>query len=257
MKQIKLKGIKNNKHLWPIKKVFMLFLYFVPSISIQAQLVPDVATIEAYIRDHKRQRAILYARSVLEESNKLLHKASAATNRNYKEINVELDKYERAFDVLDLVLSSVQTGFGVYKTCETVNDKLKKYKDLIKEYKEKVLLRGKIESADTLLLTVNARAISSISTEVDDTWQNFLVIAGYTSGKVNCTTATLIFIVESIDNSLRKIRNIVNNAYFRTWEFIQVRTSYWKSALFRSKTIKQIADDAIGKWMENANMIGY
>ena len=257
MKLKESKGIKNKKHLLPFKVILMLLLYFVSSNTIKAQLVPDVATIEAYIRDHKKQRAILYARSVLEESNKILHKTSAATNRNYKDINVELDKYERAFDVLDLVLSSVQTGFGVYKTCDVVKDKLGKYEKLIKEYKDKVLLRGKIESADTLLLTVNARAIKNIQTEVKNIWQDFVIIGGYASGQVNCTTATLIFIVESIGNSLQKIQDIVNNAYFQTWQFIQVRTSYWKSALYRSKTIKQIATDAIEKWMENGNIIGY
>ena len=182
MKLKESKGIKNKKHLLPFKVILMLLLYFVSSNTIKAQLVPDVATIEAYIRDHKKQRAILYARSVLEESNKLLHKTSAATNRNYKDINVELDKYERAFDVLDLVLSSVQTGFGVYKTCDVVKDKLGKYEKLIKEYKDKVLLRGKIESADTLLLTVNARAIKNIQTEVKNIWQDFVIIGGYASG---------------------------------------------------------------------------
>ena len=122
----------------------------------------------------------------MEESNKLLHKTSAATNRNYKDINVELDKYERAFDVLDLVLSSVQTGFGVYKTCDVVKDKLGKYEKLIKEYKDKVLLRGKIESADTLLLTVNARAIKNIQTEVKNIWQDFVIIGGYASELHDC-----------------------------------------------------------------------
>ena len=130
-----------------------------------------------------------------------------------------------------------------------------KYEKLIKEYKDKVLLRGKIESADTLLLTVNARAIKNIQTEVKNIWQDFVIIGGYASGQVNCTTATLTFIVESIANSLQKIQDIVNNAYFRTWQFIQVRTCYWKSALYRSKTIKQIATDAIekmdGEWEYN------
>ena len=53
MKLKESKGIKNKKHLLPFKVILMLLLYFVSSNTIKAQLVPDVATIEAYIRDTK------------------------------------------------------------------------------------------------------------------------------------------------------------------------------------------------------------
>lgn len=58
-----------------------------------AQIVPnDIPTIEAYIHDHKKQRSLLLARATLEESNALLHKVSKVTHREYRDINLELDK---------------------------------------------------------------------------------------------------------------------------------------------------------------------
>ena len=66
-----------------------------PSVG-KAQLGFDVASLEAYINDHKQQRSLLLVRSTLESSNKLLHDYSSEANVDYKNINKELDKYTRA-----------------------------------------------------------------------------------------------------------------------------------------------------------------
>ena len=109
-----------------------------------AQVVPrDIPTIEAYINDHKTQRSILLARATLEESNALLHKASKVTNREYRDINIELDKYTRAFDIIDLVYSTVSTGFNVYRTYDNVSEKIGKYRGMLEEYNDKILRRGR------------------------------------------------------------------------------------------------------------------
>lgn len=120
-------------------------------LRLTAQVPRDIPTVEAYINDHKKQRSLLLARSVLEESNQLLHKTSEATHRQYRDINIELDKYTRAFDIIDLVYSTVSTGFNVYRTYDDVSDKLGKYKALLSEYNDKIIKRRRIESADTLL----------------------------------------------------------------------------------------------------------
>ena len=73
-----------------------------PSVG-KAQLGFDVASLEAYINDHKQQRSLLLVRSTLESSNKILHDYSSEANIDYKNINKELDKYTRAFDVIDVL----------------------------------------------------------------------------------------------------------------------------------------------------------
>ena len=221
------------------------------SIQLRAQLVPrDIPTIEAYINDHKKQRSLLLARSTLEESNKLLHKASKVTHREYRDVNVELDKYTRAFDVIDLVYSTVSTGFNVYHTYDTVSDKIGKYKSLLSDFNDKIVRRKRIETADTLLLAVNMRAIRNLAAECQNLYTSVTVLAAYASGKVCCTTASMMLMIENINKSLDRIKSIVNTAYFQTWKFIKARTSYWKSELYRSKTIKEVANDALGRWLE-------
>lgn len=222
---------------------------------VQAQLIPrDIPTIEAYINDHKKQRSLLLARSTLEESNKLLHKTSKVTHREYRDINIELDRYTRAFDIIDLVYS---TGFNVYRTYDTVSDKIGKYKSLLSDFNDKIVKRGRFETADTLLLSVNMKAVSNIAKECENLYTSVTVLAAYATGKVCCTTASMMIMIENINRSLDRIKAIVNSAYFQTWKFIKARTSYWKGELYRSKTLREVANDAFGRWMESAGILDY
>lgn len=231
-------------------RIILMIVCFSGHLNVNAQVVapPDVATVEAYINDHKQQRSLLLARATLEESNALLHKASKVTNRDYKDINDQLDRYIRAFDIIDLVYSTVSTGFNVYNTYNDVTDKISKYKKMLNDYHEVILKRLRVEPADTLLLFVNGRAIASIAAECQNLYTTLTVIAGYATSQTCCTTSTLMAMVESIDASLTRIRNIINSAYNQTWKFIQVRTRLWKSELYRNHTVSQIGNDALGRW---------
>lgn len=240
--------------------VLVMLLVSIASVlplQVKAQLVPrDIPTIEAYINDHKKQRSLLLARATLEESNKLLHRASQVTHKEYKDINLELDKYTKAFDVIDLIYSTVSTGFNVYRTYDNVSEKIGKYKTILSTYNDKIVRRGKFETADTLLLAVNLRAVKNLTKECQNLYSSIAVLTAYASGKVHCTTASMMLMVENVNKSLDRIKDIVNNAYYQTWKFIQARTSYWKSELYRSKTIREVANDAIGRWLE-AGHLGY
>ena len=243
-----------------MNKTILLILLVLATIlpkEARAQVVPnDIPTVEAYINDHKKQRSLLLARATLEESNKLLHKASKVTHKEYKDANVELDKYTRAFDIIDLVYNTVSTGFNVYRTYDTVSDKIGKYKRLLSDYNDKIVSRGRFETADTLLLAVNTRAVKNLAAECQNLYSSVAVLAAYASGQTCCTTASMMLMVENINKSLDRIKEIVNTAYYQTWKFIKARTSYWKGELYRSKTIKEIADDALGRWME-AGILDY
>lgn len=257
MVNISNKGLKESRGIFA--RMFLLFSLVVACPKqVMAQLVPrDIPTIEAYINDHKKQRSLLLARATLEESNALLHKASKVTHREYRDINLELDKYTRAFDIIDLVYSTVSTGFNVYRTYDNVSDKIGKYKTMLEEFNDKIIQRGRIESADTLLLFVNARAVAHLAEECQNLYSSVCVLAAYASGQVCCTTASLMLMIDNINKSLDRIKDIVNSAYYQTWKFIKARTSYWKSELYRSKTIRQMADEAFDRWMDAGNILDY
>ena len=250
---IKGKGMIRNT----VALVAFLLMQFAPAVSF-AQLFPqDPLTLEAYINDHKKQRSILLARATLEESNTILHKLSQATNRDYRDINIELDKYKRAFDIIDLVYQTASTGFNVLGTYNDVKDKIEKYRELIDEFNEKIVSRGRIESADTLLVNVTVRAVRDLADECENLYHHVIVIAGFCTGKIPCTTATLALMIENVNLSLDHIRAIVDSAYYRAYRFIQARTRLWKRELYRSKTVREMANEAFGRWQESWGGLDY
>ena len=132
-----------------VYKIGLLMILLVP-ISAKAQWSFDIGTVEAYINDHKQQRSLLLARSTLEHSNKLLHEYSREETVGYKELNVDLDKYTRAFDAIDVMYQSLRTALNVHSTYQGVSDRISDYKTMLEDFNEKVIKRKHIELADTL-----------------------------------------------------------------------------------------------------------
>ena len=96
--------------------LLLLLLAVLPTVVVKAQWNFDIPVVEAYINDHKQQRSLLLARSTLELSNQLLHEYSSDAAVEYKELNIDLDKYTRAFDVIDVLYQSLRTSLNVYST---------------------------------------------------------------------------------------------------------------------------------------------
>lgn len=216
--------------------------------AVKAQLMFDIPSVEAYINDHKQQRSLLLARSTLEYSNRLLHEYSRNEVGEYKELNVDLDKYTRAFDVIDVMYQTLRTALNVKNTCHTVSDRIGDYKTMLEAFNDKVLGRGKPEWADLQIITINAQAIENIASEGEQLYKSVSDLVLYATGAAACSTADLLMVFESVNRSLDNIERHLNRAYFETWRYIQVRIGYWKSRIYRSKTRQEIIDGAFGRW---------
>ena len=221
----------------------------VPQMT-KAQWAFDFVSVEAYINDHKKQRSLLLARSTLELSNQLLHEYSSDTTVEYKTLNVDLDKYTRAFDVIDVLYQSLRTSLNVYSTYNTVSDRITDYKNLLEDYREKVLERNKIAVSDTIIISVNLRCIQKIADEGQHLYRSVSDLVLYATGAAACSTSDLLLVLESINTSLDNIERHLNRSYFETWRYIQLRMGYWKEAVYRTKTKRQLIDDAFGRWRE-------
>ena len=202
--------------------LLLLLLAVLPTV-VKAQWNFDIPVVEAYINDHKQQRSLLLARSTLELSNQLLHEYSSDAAVEYKELNIDLDKYTRAFDVIDVLYQSLRTSLNVYSTYDTVSDRIGDYKDLLDDYREKVLERWKISPADTLLISVNLRCIRKIADEGESLYRSVADLVLYATGAAACSTSDLLLILEGINIGLDNIEAHLNRAYFETWRYIQLR----------------------------------
>ena len=233
-----------------MRKYLLFMMLFLPMIT-RAQFSFDVSSVEAYINDHKQQRSLLLARSTLESGNALLHEYSADATHDYKELNMDLDKYTRAFDVIDVIYQSVRTGMNVYSTYNTVSDRIGDYKKMLNDYNDKVLKRGKFEVSDTIILTINLHLLDKVADEGKELYKSVSEVALYVTGAAACSTSDLILLLESINTNLDNIEVHLNKAYFETWRYIQLRMGYWKSEIYNSQTKQQIAKDAFGRWRKS------
>jgi len=233
----------------PFSILILLLFVMVPQMT-KAQWAFDFVSVEAYINDHKKQRSLLLARSTLELSNQLLHEYSSDATVEYKTLNVDLDKYTRAFDVIDVLYQSLRTSLNVYSTYNTVSDRITDYKNLLEDYREKVLERNRIAVSDTIIISVNLRCIQKIADEGQHLYRSVSNLVLYATGAAACSTSDLLLVLESINTSLDNIERHLNRSYFETWRYIQLRMGYWKEAVYRTKTKRQLIDDAFGRWRE-------
>lgn len=232
-----------------------VLLALLPRVA-QAQWTFDIVSVEAYINDHKKQRSLLLARSTLEYSNQLLHEYSRKEVGGYKELNVDLDRYTRAFDVIDVMYQSLRTALNVKSTYTAVSDRIGDYKRLLEDFNEKVVKRGCIDPADALIIKINERAIRDIAHDGEQLYRSVSDLVLYVTGAAACSTSDLLMVLESVNKSLDSIEQHLNRAYIETWRYIQVRIGYWKSKIYRERTKREIIDGAFGRW-RNAGRLDY
>lgn len=216
--------------------------------AAMAQWSFDVVSVEAYINDHKKQRSLLLARSTLEYSNQLLHEYSSDETGKYKELNVDLDRYTRAFDVIDVMYQSLRTVLNVRSTYQTVSERIGDYKVLLEDFNEKVIKRKHIELADTMLISINKKAIENIAAEGGRLYHSVNDLVLYATGAAACSTSDLLVVLDDINNSLDLIEKHLNQAYFQTWRYVQLRMGYWKEKVYRTKNKAEILEDAFSRW---------
>ena len=227
--------------------ILIMMMVLLPRVA-RAQWTFDVVSVEAYINDHKKQRSLLLARSTLEYSNQLLHEYSSEETVKYKELNIDLDKYTRAFDVIDVMYQSLRTVLNVKNTYETVSERISDYKELLEDFNSKVVKRKHIEWSDTIIISVNAKAINNIAQDGQQLYKSVSDLVLYATGAAACSTADLMLVLESINSSLDNIEKHLNSAYSQTWRYIQVRMGYWKAEVYRTKTKAEIIEGAFGRW---------
>lgn len=229
----------------------VLMIMMLSPNKAKAQWSFDVGTVEAYIADHKNQRSLLLARATLEQSNKILHGYSADAAKDYKELNFDLDKYTRAFDIIDLLYQSLRTSMNVYSTYNTISDRIVDYKKMLSEYNEKVLKRNRMELADTIIIKISYRCIDRIGKEGQNLYRSVSDLLLYATGVAACSTADLMLVLESINTGLDNIRFLLNSAYFDTWRYIQVRIGYWKESVYLPKSRSLLLEGAFKRWRES------
>lgn len=246
--------LNKDRMLWGLKLLVKIgliallgYLVFGNPMAARAQNY-DYGSVEAYINDHKQQRSLLLARATLEYGNQLLHEESSKSADDYKEVNIDLDKYTRAFDVIDLIYQSLRTAVNIYHTYDDVSETISDYKELLEMFNQRIIERGKIELADTMLISINYRAIRNIGNETEYLYKSVSDLVVYCTGAASCTTADLLAMIDNINTSIERIGKMVRNAYISTWKYVQLRIGFWKEKVYRTHTKRELLEGAFERW---------
>lgn len=239
------------KH-WTYIILVGLCLLFVSHEAKALDVPTDPASLEAMIHNHKTVKAVLELRLLAEEGVHTYHKKSMRTMEDYASVNKKLDRYRKCFDIIDLILNGTATGFHAYNSFENCKRNLSSYHKLLDTYNKEILLHGAVWSSDTIILNASQRAVEGVYKGVSLLRKSYMGLAELVSGVRNCTTADLMEILNDINGGIDGIDSSIRNSYMELWAYMTVRMGFWKKSFFMARTVKEIAADALGRWLGNS-----
>lgn len=210
----------------------------------------DAPSVEAFIHDHKEIKSQLLTRSAIEQVNMALHNVSKDNVIDYRAMNDSLDKYNKCFDIINLLYTSGRTAFNAVNSYNSVKKDLVNLKNLNDDFIKKCLLRGDIVASDSIIINTYEGMVSSIVSDADDLYKSFYDLALYATGKIHITVPRLMTIINNINDSLEHIRKSVGHCYYVLWKYITIRTHYWKESLYayNPRTKAEVVSEAMDRW---------
>lgn len=233
-----------------MKKILFILMMLMSCMTSFSQ---DFLTGEAIIDDHKRQRKVYHLRTAIEEANRELHNLVTDTVRGYMEVNFSLEKYQKSFELISVILNGAYTAMNIYGTSNFVANRVGEISTLLGDYYNELLSQGNIESSDLFIYQYGRELVDDLSGDVSNLVKSLRDLPLYVSGQVQCTTANLLLIIDNINKTLDSIRKHVATAHMKLVGYIRVRLSpFWNRQIFNSRDIMTIATDALGKWLQSA-----
>lgn len=233
-----------------MKRLFVFIISIFCGLSAYCQ---DGVAVEAFVANHKTESSLLMARNTLELGNAALHKTLASTSNDYKNVNVNLEKYTKAFDIIDLVLQSVKTGYSAVRTTSAITSKVSDFKTMLEDYST-ILQKKGFCASDTLILNRSRSMLNDVSGDVNNIYQSIVQLcAFFAMHKFQVKTTDITSIMVSIDQNLRDLRYHINSSYYEIWNYIQLRKSYFKGSVMRAITKDVACTEALSRWKARSN----
>lgn len=216
-------------------------------------LPTDPVSLEAMIANHKAVRAFLEVRMIAEEGVRSYHKKSMKTMDDYAAVNKKLDKYRKCFDLIDLILNTTATGFHAYNSFAACKKNVSAYYKLLNAYEKEMLFTGAIWTSDTIIINASQRAVRGAYNGVSQLWKSYIELSELISGVRNCTTSDLMIILNDINFAIDEIEVSIRRSYMELWAYMTVRMGFWKRPFFMAKTVKEVAYDALKRWLKSSS----
>ena len=222
--------------------------------DVMAQLAFDVMSTEALIWDHKKVRSKLGVRTAIQEGNAIIHAWVNDTVKGYKTVNDELDKYDRYFDMIDLILSGACTVINVYTSADHVGERLVGIKNLLQMYYSECLKHGDVAYSDLTIMNIGDEMVTNIVQEVDALVKSLkrlggTAVVGSAVGTTGLSTKDLINILENVNGSIDNIVKIVDAGYLHFLTYVYARTGpFFNRRAANALTRSEIGKRAFDRW---------
>ena len=269
------------------KVLYILLLLLVVSPRVCHAQRMDYGTLEAMIKDHKKIRGPIQQRAALEKVNQELHDNSKKKVLDYKDVNDQLDKYTRCFEILDIVYNSLSVSFNIYNTTVDIRNKIVSIKDLLERYRACIITkqRGQVQEAadilsgvkdissisgatewwrdakalynqgtvidpqDTIIFCIGRDMVYQVGDKSEDIYKSFVTLVGYATGALACSTEGLLMTIQGLDQQITDLRRIVDHGHFLLWRYIHLRTGYWTKGILKPKmSVGEHARNALERW---------
>lgn len=231
--------------------IIVALLAWLP-IKSHAQFgINDMPSMEAMISNHKTVKTALDIRKIAELGVEQAHEGSQKSIEEYQESSKRLDKYKRCFDIIDLILNGTATAFHGVRTYQSCSSNINSYLQLLNEYEEKILLKGKVWSSDTIIYTTSKQTIEDIKSSASSIYKSYIDLSAYLTGTAECKTESMMLCLQCINENMDAIDASVRNAYLTLWSYMTIRLGFWKKEIFRAKTIREMALEAYDTWKKS------
>lgn len=218
--------------------------------------------IEALYLNHKTIHSRLLARTAIEETNELLHTLVKDNTEKYTQINVDLDKYSRMFDWIDLLVNGLHSGLHAKRSIENIGCLAEEYAGIISDFAKEVEETKVIRLNDAKLLELFVDAVQDIRDECESMYATFTSLTIYVTpvpgtgneSPARCNPHTLYIILEQIDSFLTSLENRMSDLVSLTSIYILERKGYWHEEVMRVER-KQIALEALERWKSSGSKV--
>lgn len=249
--QLKTNGMRKKNHRYYTYYIIVALLALLPMKGHAQFGINDMPSMEAMISNHKAVRTALEVRMIAELGVEQVHEGSQKSIEEYQESSKRLDKYKRCFDIIDLILNGTATAFHGVRTYQSCSSNIKSYLQLLNEYEEKILLKGKIWSSDTIIFTTSKQTIEDIKSSASSIYKSYIDLSAYLTGTAECKTESMMLCLQCINENMDAIDASVRNAYLTLWSYMTIRLGFWKKEIFRAKTIREMALEAYDTWKKS------
>ena len=207
--------------------LFFSILSVYPFKGMADEVLHDPTSLEAMIDNHRYSQTCLEIRCALELSVRKMHSLMAEREKDRYKVERQLDRINRNFDILNIVLKGVSVSFKAGNTYTNIKKSLEGYSSLLKSYYLVCLKRGDIQPQDLQIYDHGKEMVNLVEEEVKSMWKSFGQLSQYVLAKQNCKT--------------------------KTWSYMSVRLGFWNKQLYSSKTVRQICESSYGRWRKEAS----